>query len=136
MRHRHLGIALTDPRGDFGDFLDRRDPAGRLPGLSRRRDSWHVSGRGTAPTDSMNEQQQLHELEALASGLSVRVCYETMGGLVQGVGGLCRVRGEYRVIIDRRLKSAERLAILADALRRFDFERSTLSPQLRDLLAN
>ena len=54
----------------------------------------------------MNEQQQLTELEELASGLSVRVCYEPMAGLVQGVGGLCRVRGEYRVIIDRRLKSA------------------------------
>jgi hypothetical protein len=82
----------------------------------------------------MNEQQQLTELEELASGLSVRVCYEPMAGLVQGVGGLCRVRGEYRVIIDRRLKSAERIQILADALRRFEFERTRLSPEVQQLL--
>ncbi len=84
----------------------------------------------------MSEQQQLTELEELASNLAVRVCYEPMAGLVQGVGGLCRVRGEYRVIIDRRLKSAERIQILAEALRRFEFERAPLSAPVRKLLAN
>ena len=84
----------------------------------------------------MSEQQQLTELEELASNLAVRVCYEPMTGLVQGVGGLCRVRGEYRIIIDRRMKSPERIQILADALKRFEFERNGLSPTLRKLLAN
>ena len=66
----------------------------------------------------MGPQQQLEELERVAQELHVRVCYEPMAGLVQGTGGLCKVRGEYRVIIDRRLKPSERVSILADALRR------------------
>jgi hypothetical protein len=66
----------------------------------------------------MGPQQQLEELERVAQELQVRVCYEPMAGLVQGTGGLCKVRGEYRVIIDRRLKPSERVSILADALRR------------------
>ena len=66
----------------------------------------------------MGPQQQLEELERVAEQLQVKVCYEPMAGLVQGIGGLCKVRGEYRVIIDRRLKPSERVSILADALRR------------------
>ena len=68
----------------------------------------------------MTPQQQLVELEGLAKELDVVVSYEPMAGLVQGVGGLCRVKGQYRIIVDRRLQAPERLAIVADALRRFD----------------
>lgn len=79
-------------------------------------------------------QKQLGELEQLATGLGVRVCYEAMTGLSQGSGGLCKVRGEWRVIMDRRLKSAERLEVLAVALRTFDTEAHFVSPQVRALL--
>lgn len=83
----------------------------------------------------MNAQEQLAELERLADDLEVQVCYEPMAGLVQGVGGLCRVRGRYRIIVDRRLKAPERLQVVADALRRFDTERHFVSPQVRKLIA-
>lgn len=82
----------------------------------------------------MNVQDQLSELERLATDLEVDVSYEPMRGLVQGVGGLCRVRGRYRIIVDRRLKPPERLQIVADALRRFDTEEHFVSPQVRRLL--
>lgn len=82
----------------------------------------------------MNVQDQLSELERLATDLEVDVSYEPMRGLVQGVGGLCRVRGRYRIIVDRRLKAPERLQIVADALRRFDTEEHFVSPQVRRLL--
>ena len=82
----------------------------------------------------MNVQEQLAELERLAGDLEVQVSYEPMGGLVQGVGGLCRVRGRYRIIVDRRLRPVERLQVVADALRRFDTERHFVSPQVRKLL--
>ena len=68
----------------------------------------------------MTAQEQLVQLEDLAKELDVQVSYEPMAGLVQGVGGLCRVKGQYRIIVDRRLQPPERLAIVADALRRFD----------------
>ena len=82
----------------------------------------------------MKAQQQVEALERLAEALSVRVSYEPMTGLVQGTGGLCRVRGEYRVIIDRRLKPPERVQILADALRRFDTRHLDVDPELQPLL--
>ena len=66
----------------------------------------------------MKVAEQLRELERVADALGVKVSYEPMTGLVSGAGGLCRVKGQYRVIIDRRLKPAERTTLLADALRR------------------
>ena len=82
----------------------------------------------------MKVQEQLEALERLAESLSVRVSYEPMAGLVQRTGGLCRVRGELRVIIDRRLKPPERVQILVDALQRFDTSDHELEPELRALL--
>jgi hypothetical protein len=79
-------------------------------------------------------QQQLEELERVAEVLHVKVSYEPMAGLVQGTGGLCKVKGEYRVIIDRRLKPSERVSILADALRRFDTSGITLADAVRRML--
>ncbi|WAS98391.1 hypothetical protein [Nannocystis punicea] len=79
-------------------------------------------------------QKQLGELEQLASNLGVRVCYESMTGLSQGSGGLCKVRGEWRVIMDKRLKPAERLEVLANSLKGFDTEAHFVSPQVRALL--
>ncbi|MFY0530599.1 hypothetical protein [Nannocystis pusilla] len=78
--------------------------------------------------------KQLGELEQLASNLGVRVCYEAMTGLSQGSGGLCKVRGEWRVIMDKRLKPAERLEVLANSLKGFDTEAHFVSPQVRALL--
>jgi hypothetical protein len=83
----------------------------------------------------MNPQEQLSELERLANELEVAICYEPMTGLVQGVGGLCRVKGQYRIIVDRKLKAPERLQVVADALRRFDTDGHFVSPQVRKLLA-
>ena len=81
-------------------------------------------------------QKQLGELEQLATNLGVRVCYEAMTGLSQGSGGLCKVRGEWRIIMDKRLKAIERMQVISDALRsRFDTEAHFVSPQVRNLLS-
>lgn len=84
--------------------------------------------------DTMKVQEQLEALERLAEAMSVRVSYEPMAGLVQRTGGLCRVRGEYRIIIDRRLKPPERVQILVDALQRFELGDHEIDPELRALL--
>ncbi len=82
-------------------------------------------------------QKQLQEIETLAQNLGVRVSYDAMTGLSQGSGGLCKVRGEWRIIMDRRLKPVERLQVISDALRnRFDTEAHFVSPQVRRLLAD
>lgn len=82
----------------------------------------------------MKVAEQLEELERLAEQLGVRVSYEPMAGLVQNTGGLCRVKGEYRVIIDRRLKPPERVQILGDALARFDLSGIEISEATRALI--
>lgn len=63
----------------------------------------------------MTQEAMLEELEAVAVRLSVKVSYEALAASV-GTGGLCRVHGEYRVIIDKRAQLGERLAALAQAL--------------------
>lgn len=82
----------------------------------------------------MNAQQQLQELERVANALAVKICYEPMSGLVQGTGGLCRLRGEYRIIIDKRLRAPERVNILVDALRRFDLGALELAAGIKRVL--
>ncbi|MCB9568451.1 MAG: hypothetical protein H6710_14770 [Myxococcales bacterium] len=83
----------------------------------------------------MDVQKQLAELEEVARTLKVRVSYDAMSGPTQGGGGLCKVRGEYRIIVDKRLKPSERVRVLADALRGFDTEGIFVSPQVRELLS-
>jgi hypothetical protein len=57
-----------------------------------------------------------------------------MTGEGMGQGGLCKVRGQWRVIIDRRASPGERVVLLARALARFDLEDVFLSPEARELL--
>jgi hypothetical protein len=72
----------------------------------------------------------LASLEALAERLSVDIRYEPMAGQVQGIGGLCRVKGEYRIIVDRRFSEVERAQVVADALRRFDLDPETVPAEV------
>lgn len=80
----------------------------------------------------MTIKAQLEEVESLAERMGVKVSYDAMSGLVQGIGGLCRVKGKLRIIIDRRLKAPERLQIIVDGLARLSLpEGVELSDALR-----
>jgi hypothetical protein len=105
-----------------------RDPSVAMTRESKR------SPSSTKAESRSEVQRQLEALEELAVRLQVVVSYEAMGGVVAGSGGLCRVRGEYRIIIDRRLKASDRVQILSDALRRFDLARVELGDEVRPLL--
>jgi hypothetical protein len=61
----------------------------------------------------------LSKLEAAAAALGVSVSYESITASI-GPGGLCKVRGEYRIIVDRRAVEAERVAVIASSLARLD----------------
>lgn len=75
----------------------------------------------------------LQELEQAAEQLSVKVSYETLAATV-GHGGLCRVKGQYRVIIDKRASTHERAATLAHSLAQLDTSSVTLSSAVRKLV--
>jgi hypothetical protein len=83
----------------------------------------------------MKADQMTEALEQAATHLGVRVRYETMTGETAGGGGLCKVKGQWCVIIDRKTPSAERAALLVEALAGFDTEGIFLPPQIRDALA-
>ncbi len=82
----------------------------------------------------MNAKNALQELEALAKKLEVTVGYNSFTGEGMSPGGLCKVKGKWRVIIDRRNTDNERMAVLARALGHFDLEDHFVSPALRELI--
>ena len=75
----------------------------------------------------------LSDLEAAAEKLGIKVTYEALQETVGG-GGLCKVKGVYRVIIDKRGTVGEKLSTLARALSGFDLEGIFLSPAARDIV--
>ena len=79
----------------------------------------------------------LELLENAAEQLGIKVSYEPLqtAGIQTGLrGGLCRVKGAYRVIIDKRASDEERLATLATAIASFDTTELELPQKVRDLL--
>lgn len=81
-------------------------------------------------------EAMLEELEAVAERMAVKVTYESLHAGV-GAGGLCRVKGQYRVIMDKRSSVNERVATIAQALGQIGVaEDVELSPPVRELVAH
>src|SRR5260221_14623589 len=83
----------------------------------------------------MKPEQITETLEQAAAQLGIRVRYETMTGDTAGGGGLCKVKGAWCVLVDRKTPPAERAALLIEALAAFDTDGVFLPPQLRDAIA-
>jgi hypothetical protein len=82
----------------------------------------------------MKPEQMTEALEQVASQVGVRVRYEVMTGETSGAGGLCKLKGQWTVIIDRRTPHADRAAMLIEALAGFDTDNLYLPPKLREAL--
>lgn len=80
----------------------------------------------------MEVDNLLTELEALATKLEVQVVYDHLTGEGMGPGGLCKLKGKWRIIVERRSSVRERMALLVQALSRFNLENHFLSPALRE----
>lgn len=112
----------------------KKAPAATAAAENSADDSAAAAGEtGSAPKQTMKVPEVLVELENAAKALSVRLTYEAIGGEL-GAGGLCKVKGQWRVIIDKRTTPSERVSVLAPALARFDFPSLGLSPQVHELL--
>ena len=90
----------------------------------------------------MKPEVLLELLESAAEQLEIRVSYEPLQTSVVH-GGLCRVKGEYRIIVDKRASAEERVATLATAIARvmtltrpdgIDASAIELPPAVRDVL--
>ena len=75
----------------------------------------------------------LELLENAADQLGIRVSYDTLQTSVLH-GGLCKVKGEYRIIIDKKATTEERVVTLATAIATFDTSELELPPKLREVL--
>lgn len=82
----------------------------------------------------MKPTDMLAELEVVAQSLHVRVSYEAIASSMLR-GGLCKVKGQYRVIIDKRLTPEERVNTLAESLARFEWTGlESIAKAVRSLL--
>lgn len=75
----------------------------------------------------------LQHLETAAESIRVRVSCEAISAVV-GLGGLCRVKGQHRVIIDKRAGAEERVVALAEALGTLDTSSVNVPKEVRALL--
>ena len=81
----------------------------------------------------MKVADQLSELESVAEKKQIRVSYENIGGEL-GAGGLCKVKGAWRVIIDKRATDGDKVTVLAQALAQFPLEDVFMSEESRALV--
>jgi len=83
----------------------------------------------------MKESAIFEDLEKIAVQHDIRITTANLKKYAYYMkSGLCRVRGEYRVILDKHLHLSEKIDVLIDALQHFDVEAAPLDPILRRLL--
>jgi len=83
----------------------------------------------------MESRKVLEYLEDLAERLDVEIVYEKLRqeDFLVG-GGLCKVKGAYKIFMDRSEPMEHRIEILARALSCFDTKEVYLLPFIREIL--
>ena len=84
---------------------------------------------------NLDDTSILSQLEELSQHLGIQVRYESMKR--EGTfspGGLCRLKGEWLLIINSKAAVRDKIEALASAVNRFDLSQIYLKPGLRDFL--
>jgi hypothetical protein len=84
----------------------------------------------------LDERSLLGQLEDLARSLGIEVRYEMLkreGASTQG--GLCRLKGQYLLLINSKAPNRDKIEALAASVTRFDLSQVFMKPGLRDFLA-
>ena len=83
----------------------------------------------------MNNELLLNELETLAGKLGIAIRYENVNGEESsGSGGLCRLKGEYVLIIHTQATVQEKIRIILEAVKPFPIGDVYVKPVIRELL--
>ena len=85
----------------------------------------------------MDENTVIEQLEELIKSFGIQIRDEAIKqdeDLVNTVGGLCLLRGEYVLIINSKATRMDRIKTLAMALKHFDLDHIYLRPIFRELL--
>ncbi len=82
----------------------------------------------------MKESEILHELEQIAEKLHVKVCNVNLKKYsYNSKSGLCKVDGEYKIIVDSHLHLSEKIDVLVDGLQNFEMHEMPLHPRIKHL---
>ena len=77
----------------------------------------------------------LNQLEDLADRLGIKVRYENLNLEESSrVGGLCRLKGDYVLIIQAQAPVKEKIQVLIEVLKRFPLGDLYIRPVIRELL--
>jgi hypothetical protein len=83
----------------------------------------------------MHSEELLSRLEGLAEQLEIPVRYASLATEeLPGRGGLCVLRGQRRIIIERTLGFREKTRLLARGLAQFDLEGVFVLPAVRQAI--
>ncbi len=83
----------------------------------------------------MDDHTALSQLEGLAHALGIQVRYEKIiEDEMSSAGGLCRIKGEWVIIINSGATINEKIQTLAKSLKSFDLTTIYVRPALRELL--
>ena len=86
---------------------------------------------GPARKPPMRGTRLLMELESTAARLRIHVVHEKLPGTRSG---LCRLRDQHLLFVDKRLRTEEQIEVFLTALSRFPLENLQLLPRVRELL--
>ena len=83
----------------------------------------------------MNEEVLLNQLEDLAEKLGILVRDENISiEESSSSGGLCRIEGEYVLILNSKVTVKEKNQVMINALQQFDLSGIYIKPVIRELL--
>jgi hypothetical protein len=83
----------------------------------------------------MNEDVLLNQLEDLAEKLGILVRDENINiEESSSSGGLCRIEGEYVLILNSKATVKEKNQVMINALQQFDLSDIYIKPVIRELL--
>lgn len=89
--------------------------------------------RSRTVPEAWKSEEILRALEDLAEKLSVRIRYDELKAFEFRVqDGVCTVKGESQVFIDRKKRTWEKVQILARELEKFDLDTVYVPPFLRE----
>lgn len=84
---------------------------------------------------TVHAEELLSRLEGVAAHLNIPVRYASLATEeLPGRGGLCVLRGQRRIIIERTLGCREKAHLLATGLAHFDLEGVFLLPAVREAI--
>jgi hypothetical protein len=92
-------------------------------------------GKICLPKSPMEKEFLLSQLEELAGKLGIAIRYENVTTEESaGSGGLCRMKGDYFLIIHSQAAPEEKVRIFLEALKLFPLGDIYVKPAIRELL--